>query len=121
MNFDLADLPTQPLTLTLADVDSEMFERTIPAGQFTVNPRGTTAQFSDSAGLIAPGITGVKIKLRDAATQEYDLHVKGDGADLELLDKDHIAIALETDEAAFVKTRTFRPNAKRTNIKVVER
>jgi hypothetical protein len=121
MSFDLADLPGQALTLTLADVDEPMFERTIPAGQFTVNPRATTAQFRDPQGLIAAGITAVKIKLRDAATREYDLHVKGDGVDLALLDKNHIAIALETAEAAFVKTRTFRPNRKRTSIKVVER
>ena len=64
----------------------------------------------------------MSIQLRDAATREYDLHVKGKDVDLTTLDKNHIAVALETDAAAFVKTRTFRQsNAKRTNIKVVER
>ena len=42
--------------------------------------------------------------------------------DLALLDKNHIAIALETGDAAFVKTRTFQPSsARRTTIKVAER
>jgi DNA-binding beta-propeller fold protein YncE len=122
MSFDLADLPSKALTLTLADVDEEMFVRTIPAGQFTLNSSGKTARFRDPAGAIAAGITDVSIKLRDESTREYDLHVKGEDVDLTTLDKNHIAVALETDTAAFVKTRTFRQsNAKRANIKVVER
>ena len=47
--------------------------------------------------------------------------MKGKNLDLGLLDKNHIAIALETADAAFVKTRTFQQSsAARTTIKVVE-
>jgi DNA-binding beta-propeller fold protein YncE len=121
-DFDLADLPGQALTLTLSDVDPALLERTVPPGRFTVNARGTVARFRDPSGAIAPGITGVTVKLRDAGTREYDLQVQGKNIDLSLLDKNHIAIALETDDAAFVKTRTFKQSsAKRTIIKVAER
>jgi DNA-binding beta-propeller fold protein YncE len=121
MSFDLAALPTQPVTVTLADVDREMVERTIPAGGMVLNGSGTVARFRDPQGLIAPGVTALAIKLRNAAAREYELQVKGKNMDLSLLDKNHIALALETGTAAFVKTRTFRPNARRTVVKVVER
>jgi DNA-binding beta-propeller fold protein YncE len=121
MDFDLADLPSKAVTFTLADVDEDAFERTVPAGGITVNPVGTVARFRDTAGTIAPGITGVTIKLRNAASRLYELQVKGKGADLSMLDKNHIAIALETDTAAFVKTRTFQQTGGRRSIKVVER
>ena len=122
VDFDLADLPAQALRFTLADVDPALIERTIPVGGMTVNSAGTTARFRDSQGLIAPGITGLSVKLRNAATREYELQVKGKNMDLSQLDKNHIAIAFETDTAAFVKTRTFQQSsAKRTSLKVVER
>jgi hypothetical protein len=99
-----------------------MFERTVPIGAMTVNAAGTVARFRDNQGTIVPGITGLAIKRRNAATREYELQVKGKNMDLSMLDKNHIAIALETDGAAFVKTRTFQQsNAKRTTLKVVER
>lgn len=122
MPFDLADLPAQAVVFTLADVDPATFERTIPVGGMTVNAAGTLARFRDPQGVVVPGITGLTIKRRNAVTREYELQVKGKRMDLSMLDKDHIAIALETDGAAFVKTRTFQQsNAKRTALKVVER
>ena len=48
--------------------------------------------------------------------------VKGSNLDLSQLDKNHIAVALETSGASFVKTRTFKQaNAARRSIKVVEK
>jgi hypothetical protein len=122
VSFALADLPDQPLTVTLADVDAETFARTVPVGGFTVNGSGTVARFRDPLGQVVPGITSVLIKRKNAATREYELVLKGKNLDLALLDKNHIAIALETGDAAFVKTRTFQQaNATRNSIKVVER
>jgi hypothetical protein len=121
MGFDLADLPSQAVVFTLADVDPAMVERTIPAGGMVLNGAGTVARYRDPQGLAVPGITGLMIKRRNAATGEYELQVKGKNLDLSALDKNHIAIALETPGAAFVKTRTFQANAKRTVLKVVER
>lgn len=120
--FDLASLPDDPLVLTLADVDAATFERTIPAGALVLNGSGTVARFRDPQGLAVPGITALSIKRKNPATREYELLVKGKNLDLGLLDKNHIAIALETADAAFVKTRTFQQSsAARTTIKVVER
>ena len=119
MDFSLASLPTKPVRFTMTDVDEDMIERTIPAGRMVVNNSGTAARFSDPKGLIAGGITGLLVKRR--AGGEYELQVKGKGMDLSSLDKNHIQIAFETDTAAFVKTRTFQANAKRTALKVVEK
>jgi hypothetical protein len=120
--FDLADLPGDPLTFTVADVGPEMFEATVPIGGFVVNGSGTVARFRDPSGLIAGGITTVVVKRRNALTQEYEVILKGKNLDLSMLDKNHIAIALETGDAAFVKTRTFQQSgATRTALKVVER
>jgi len=106
---------------TMSDVDEGTIERTIPSGRMVVNNSGTTARFSDPKGLVASGITGLLVKRR-AATGDFELQVKGKGLDLSSLDKNHIQIALETDTAAFVRTRTFQQsNAKRTALKVVEK
>jgi hypothetical protein len=121
-SFDLAGC--LPAALTSALATSIRHARADgPPGALVVNAGGTIARFRDPEGQIAPGITGLALKLRNAATREYELQVKGKRMDLALLDKNHIALALETDEAAFVKTRTFKQSggAKRTTIKVVER
>jgi len=124
VSFDLAALAGQPLTITLADVGEEMFERTVPAGPggMQVNGSGTNLRFSDARALTVPGINRVQIRLRNAATREYELLVKGKGLDLALLDKNHITLGLETADAAFVKTRTFsQPSAQRRTIKIAEK
>ena len=119
--FALADLPDQAVRFTLADVDEATFERILPAGRLTANPSGTAVLFRDPQGSVVQGITALTIRLRNPVTREYELLVKGKNLDLALLDKNHISIALETDAAAFVKTRTFRqPSPSRTIIKVVE-
>jgi DNA-binding beta-propeller fold protein YncE len=122
--FDLASLAGKALTISLADVDEDMFERTVPAGAsgMKVNSSGTSLGFNDPKGTLVAGITRVQIRVRNAATREFELIVKGKGLDLALLDKNHISIALETADAAFVKTRTFsQPSAKRRTIKVAEK
>jgi len=121
--FNLAGLAGQALTISLADVDDAMFERTVPAGAggMKINASATTLSFSDPKGLTVPGITRVQIRLRNAAQREYELVVKGKALDLALLDKNHIALGLETADAAFVKTRTFsQSSAKRRTIKIAE-
>lgn len=122
VSFSLADLAGEPLTVSLADVDEEMFERTVPAGLTKVNAAGTTLRFSDPKAQVVPGITRVQLLLRNAAAREYELTAKGKNLDLGLLDKNHISVALETDAAAFVKTRTFKQASKsRRTIKIAER
>ena len=87
-----------------------------------INASGTSLRFADSHGTQVPGINRVQIRLRNAATREYELVVKGRGLDLALLDKNHITVALETADASFVKTRTFhQANAQRRTIKIAER
>jgi hypothetical protein len=89
MDFDLAGLPAKAVRFTLADVDEDTIERTIPIGRMVVNNSGTTARFSDPKGLVASGITALLVKRR-AATGEFELQVKGKGMDLSSLDKNHI-------------------------------
>jgi DNA-binding beta-propeller fold protein YncE len=115
--FALADLASEPFVLSLADVDEAFFEHTIAAGQIRVNPAGTSATFR------APGpIRSLTVRLRNPATREYEVKIKGSGVDLELLDKNHITVALELGDEAFARTRTFSQRSPaRRSIRVVER
>jgi DNA-binding beta-propeller fold protein YncE len=120
--FDLGAIGAQPITISLADVDEPLFERTVPGGASTINASGTMLKFSDPTAAIVPGLTRVQLRLRNPATREYELTVKGKGLDLALLDKNHISVGLETADAAFAKTRTFKQStASRRSIKVSER
>jgi len=116
--FTLTDLTTQPLVLSLADVDEEYFEQTIAPGNIQVNPAGTTASFRSRTG----PIRSLSVRLRNPATREYDVKVKGTGVELELLDKNAITVALELGDEAFVRTRTFSQGTPaRRSISVRER
>jgi flagellar basal body rod protein FlgF len=52
---------------------------------------------------------------------QWRVTIKGRNADLSVLDKNHITVALEVGDDAFVRTRTFRANAMRTALAVSER
>lgn len=124
VTFDLASLAGKALTVTLADVGDDMFERTVPAGAagMRINASGTSLKFSDAHAALVPGISRVQIRLRNASRREYELAVKGKSLDLALLDRNHITLALETDTASFVKTRTYeQASAARRTIKITER
>jgi hypothetical protein len=117
-SFSLAGLASEPITISLADVDEEYFERTIAAGQLRVNAAGTSALFRDRTG----PIRSLTVRLRNAAAREYDVKLKGSGVDLELLDKNHVTVALELGDEAFVRTRTFTQGTPaRRSISVRER
>ena len=49
------------------------------------------------------------------------MQVKGKGVDLSTLDKNHITLAVEIGDDAFVKTRTFEQNSKRSKLQVREK
>ncbi len=122
-SFDVAQgALAEPVTLSLADVDEPLFERSIPAGRMAASGGGTTFVFSDKTLLEVPGIRKLRIRLRDADVREYEVSVSGKRLDLSLLDKDHITVALEVGDDAFVKTRTFAPtNAARSAVRIKER
>jgi len=111
----------EPVTFTLADVDEELIERTIPAGHLIANSKQTRFSFKDKTGTIAPGIRQLRLKQSKSNPNDYTLQVKGQGMDLSTLDKNHITVALEIGDDAFVKTRTFSANSKRSKIQVKEK
>jgi hypothetical protein len=122
-HFDVVNKKlSEPLTISLADVDEAFVERTVPAGRMTANATGTRFVFTDPTRLEVPGIRTVLLRLRSAATREWEIQVRGTRIDLSALDKNHITIGVEVGDDAFVKTRTFKqPTPTRTIIKVVER
>jgi DNA-binding beta-propeller fold protein YncE len=111
----------EPVTLSLADVDPEVFERTLPVGSVRANAAGTAFVFSDRTLAVAPGIKKVLVRLRDPATRRYEILLQGKDVDLSLLDKNHITLALEVGDDAFVKTRTFTQTSSRSAIRIAER
>jgi YVTN family beta-propeller protein len=116
--FALGDLASEAIVLSLADVDEDYFEHTIPAGQVQVSSSGTRAKFRDRDG----PIRSLSVRLRNPVTRQYDVKIKGAALDLALLDKNHITVALELGDEAFVRTRTFtQSNASRRIIRIVER
>jgi hypothetical protein len=112
----------EPVTLSLADVDEPFFERTIPAGRMTASGGGSSFTFKDKTLLEVPGIRKVRIRLREPSVREYEITVSGKRLDLDLLDKNHIMVALEVGDDAFVRTRTFtQTNAARAAVRIKER
>ena len=111
----------EPVTITLTDVDAELVERTLPAGSLVANPKGTRLSFKDKTGTIAQGIRKVKLKQSKTDPREYVIQVKAKDIDLATLDKNHISVSVEIGDDAFVKTRTFKANSKRSTIQVKEK
>ena len=111
----------EPVTFTLADVDEELIERTIPAGSLIANSKQTSFSFKDKTGTIAQGIQKLRLKQSKSNPNDYTLQVKAKGMDLSTLDKNHITVAVEIGDDAFVKTRTFSANSKRSKIQVKEK
>ena len=72
-------------------------------------------------GTVAQGIQKVKLKQSKTDPSEYVVQVKAKDIDLATLDKNHISVAVEIGDDAFVKTRTFKANSKRSKIQVKEK
>ncbi len=107
----------EAVVLSLADVDEELVELTIPAGTFVANGSETRFVAQDPV----PGIRRMTLRLLASEPGQWRVTIKGRNAEVSLLDKNHITVALEIGDDAFVRTRTFRANAMRTALVVSER
>jgi hypothetical protein len=122
-SFDVADAtgPTgkairvldEVVTISLADVDEEVVEIIVPAGSMRANGSETRFKLMDPAAV--PGLRRLVLKRRGVA----DIQVSAAGKTLELatLDKDHITVAVEIGDDAFVKTRTFNSKGDRKSLR----
>jgi len=107
----------ETVILSLADVDRAFFEQAVPAGTLRANARETRFTARDPA----PGIRRLAIRAVASEPGRWRLTVRGRDTDLSVLDNNHITVALEIGDDAFVRTRTFRANAGRTVLAVSER
>ena len=110
----------EEVVISIADVDGEIIERTIPAGNLIANGSETLFKFTDKTRSLAPGIEKIKLKRGKTGPQDFSILVTGKGMDLSTLDKNSIQVAVAIGDDALVKTRTLSANGKRTVLKVKE-
>jgi hypothetical protein len=115
------DRLAEAVTVSLADVDEEdVIERSFAAGTLRANAAGTRFVMVDPAA--TQGIRRLLLK-RIGDGPGWRVTVQGRNLDLGALDKNHITVAVEVGDDAFVRTRTFRQprSGQRTVVKVSER